>query len=306
MTTTETPITTSVPLSVPDLRSHITVSAPVDLAAVQVQEGEPFPSDDVAEYVPATQTVQSQVNRPIPMTNDNVPQAYLPTTENYPFIQSQFNQIPISTTSQTSSKLRIEAYSDKSFVVVGDSRPYRLTLRKMGGSWNKFLKDGVKGWIFSNMHEVEVHNYIEGVNSGAVRPDDIQPKTYNNYRGESRGRGGMGRGGGRGGRNTQYQHGNPGSINLPGVAQQYGNSKRQVITVEVDKPKRGDTIEIKERGTTSAYYQVGRIGFSKSGDVNKAEFTVETPQGPSTVTLVIQYDSWKVMGKMEDHQIKFI
>ncbi len=62
--------------------------------------------------------------------------------------------------------LKVETYSDKSFVVRGDTRPYKTTLvDDLGGKWNPNLKGG-GALIFSNKHLEEVTEIVDQINLG--------------------------------------------------------------------------------------------------------------------------------------------
>lgn len=60
--------------------------------------------------------------------------------------------------------INIIDYSDKAFAVVGDTKPIKEDLKKMGGTFNKRLSCGA-GWIFPNKKRDAVLKYI---NSGEV------------------------------------------------------------------------------------------------------------------------------------------
>ena len=47
--------------------------------------------------------------------------------------------------------IKFENYSEKSFVIRGNTKPYKELMKDMGGKWNAYLKDG-PGWIFSKKH----------------------------------------------------------------------------------------------------------------------------------------------------------
>jgi len=55
--------------------------------------------------------------------------------------------------------LIIEEYSDKSFVVRGNTRSHSTKLKELSGSYNSRLKCG-PGWIFSKSKKDNVTNYI--------------------------------------------------------------------------------------------------------------------------------------------------
>jgi len=78
--------------------------------------------------------------------------------------------------------LKIEYYSDKSFAVIGETKPVKEDLKKLGGKWNSRLKCG-PGWIFPMERETDVREYIE---NGTVVPSEPpklirQPRIQNMY-----------------------------------------------------------------------------------------------------------------------------
>lgn len=57
--------------------------------------------------------------------------------------------------------LKIEEYSEKSFVIRGDdTKKFKDTLKELGGKWNPSLKDGA-GWIFSNTRKEQLEKFLE-------------------------------------------------------------------------------------------------------------------------------------------------
>jgi hypothetical protein len=67
--------------------------------------------------------------------------------------------------------LIINDYTEKSFVVRGDTITHKKELKMMGGKWNSRLKDGC-GWIFPKTKKVDVENYIKGVESKPFFQDE--------------------------------------------------------------------------------------------------------------------------------------
>lgn len=54
----------------------------------------------------------------------------------------------------------MEEYSEKSFVLRGDTKPHKEQMKKMGGKWNTNLKGG-PGWVFSKAKRYdEVKDWI--------------------------------------------------------------------------------------------------------------------------------------------------
>lgn len=67
-------------------------------------------------------------------------------------------------------------YSEKSFVVMGDTLSHSDALTKLGGKYNTNLRVG-QGWIFAKAREDSVKNYIEtGEIVPYVYPKDVQNK----------------------------------------------------------------------------------------------------------------------------------
>ncbi len=52
---------------------------------------------------------------------------------------------------QVKAKVQIVNYSDRSFAVIGETKPIKDVLRSLGGSFNAHLTCGI-GWIFSKKH----------------------------------------------------------------------------------------------------------------------------------------------------------
>jgi hypothetical protein len=64
------------------------------------------------------------------------------------------------------SKLIITPYTDKSFVILGETLEHSTALGQLGGKYNPNLKIG-PGWIFSKVREDTVRNYIQ---TGEIKP----------------------------------------------------------------------------------------------------------------------------------------
>jgi hypothetical protein len=68
-------------------------------------------------------------------------------------------------------ELFMSEYSEKSFVVFGNTKPYKDSLRNMGGKFNKYLKiddEKVPGWIFPKKFQEEAASFVMGINSGEI------------------------------------------------------------------------------------------------------------------------------------------
>jgi len=57
--------------------------------------------------------------------------------------------------------MEIVDYTEKSFVLIGDTKNYKDILKEFGGKWNPNLKVGA-GWIFSNTHKEKIQDWING------------------------------------------------------------------------------------------------------------------------------------------------
>ena len=269
-------------------------------AAVAVSEGEPFPESD------------SEIDQTgYPPVNEIVPQQPIDNT-------SQINQIPISQSShdgRDATELSIVTYTNKSFKVVGNSRPYKFTMRKMGGKWNRNLEGG-PGWIFSNMHQEAVVEFVENANNGKVEPDAVHPTGYqhripynNGYGGNNTGY--QGNNTGYQGNNNGYSNSphtnnrNNGSIKLP-VAQKYGDNRKQQAFYTFYKPRVGMSAKINE-GTSNVVWPVINVSSSHhNGIIDEAQISWTSQDGQCVSELVTINGKWKVLGKMENHSVIFI
>ena len=79
--------------------------------------------------------------------------------------------------SATNKKVYMEDYSEKSFIVRGDTRPHRESLKNLGGKWSNRLTDKSSGekigaWLFWSAKRKEVQEWIEG---GMASVDEAKP-----------------------------------------------------------------------------------------------------------------------------------
>jgi hypothetical protein len=73
----------------------------------------------------------------------------------------------------------MQKYSDKSFVVLGETKAHKDALKELGGKWNANLtlnEQSVKGWIFSLKKEKDVHAYIQAATNDKTSPKVIVMK----------------------------------------------------------------------------------------------------------------------------------
>ena len=77
-------------------------------------------------------------------------------------IRKKTNHHPILTT----GPVRIIQYTEKAFVVVGDTKKHHTKLKSMGGKWNVSLTyketcEKFMGWVFSNTRKDKIRAWIE-------------------------------------------------------------------------------------------------------------------------------------------------
>lgn len=58
--------------------------------------------------------------------------------------------------------MNIEDYTEKSFVVFGETKNFKDMLKELGGKFNSNLKVG-PGWIFSKANKEKVENWIKSI-----------------------------------------------------------------------------------------------------------------------------------------------
>ena len=62
--------------------------------------------------------------------------------------------------------MNIEDYTEKSFVVFGQTKFFKETLKELGGKYNENLKVG-PGWIFSKNNKEKVEDWMNSVFKGS-------------------------------------------------------------------------------------------------------------------------------------------
>ena len=65
--------------------------------------------------------------------------------------------------------MQAEQYTDKSFAVFGDTKPWSNNLKGLGGKFNGNLR-GRPGWIFTNAKQAEVMQFLGQVQAGQIQP----------------------------------------------------------------------------------------------------------------------------------------
>lgn len=56
--------------------------------------------------------------------------------------------------------LKIVNYSEKSFAIIGETKPVKDQMKELGGAWNRGLTCGA-GWIFSNKARERVEEFLK-------------------------------------------------------------------------------------------------------------------------------------------------
>lgn len=66
-------------------------------------------------------------------------------------------------------KLEVKDYSERAIVVIGETKEFKDSLKKLGGRYNKFLSCG-EGWVFSRRWIDDVQKFVNEVNGKAATP----------------------------------------------------------------------------------------------------------------------------------------
>lgn len=74
--------------------------------------------------------------------------------------------------------VKIVEYSAKAFAVIGDTKPIKDDLKKLGGRFNKRLMCGA-GWIFSNSKRPAVDAFLATYNGGATPATPVNDEANN-------------------------------------------------------------------------------------------------------------------------------
>ena len=113
--------------------------------------------------------------------NERDPEFMIQDSEGFPdgldcmewLSEQEFNDIKEAMSEEDKPNVSIVQYSEKSFVVKGDTRPIKEDLKKLGGIW--FKKE--TGWLFSNKKREAVEKYInEGTVTKTEKADSSNDK----------------------------------------------------------------------------------------------------------------------------------
>ena len=72
--------------------------------------------------------------------------------------------------------MNIEDYTDKSFVVFGETKNFKDILKELGGKFNSNLKVG-PGWIFSKANKEKVENWMKSTTNTQTFPNHLITKS---------------------------------------------------------------------------------------------------------------------------------
>ena len=67
----------------------------------------------------------------------------------------------LSVCNEDGSQPFIQAYTDKSFIVLGGTKPYKDKIKELGGTWNAKLRDSKKAWVFPETKRKDVQEWID-------------------------------------------------------------------------------------------------------------------------------------------------
>ena len=81
----------------------------------------------------------------------------------------------------------IEDYTEKSFVLLGDTRKYKDDIKTLGGKFNQNLRNNKVGWIFPMNKKNDVEDYIQNDNikynnNSTGKQDDLQQVLLSNQK----------------------------------------------------------------------------------------------------------------------------
>lgn len=142
-----------------DLSENITSGKKIDLSDLILNDSDLL-KDDIDSLNPLNNSYPSEDEEKVPIPLPENPVKMLHT-------EKTVQQKQVLPESDSLNKIYMERYSEKSFVVKGDTRQYKEELKKMGGRYNRYLKDSesnrFSGWIFSMKREEQVKIFIDNI-----------------------------------------------------------------------------------------------------------------------------------------------
>ena len=193
--------------------------------------------------------------------------------------QDEMNQVDANKDetgkSQSSQQLSMRDYSDRSFVVLGNSKPFSNTFKNMGGRFNRYLTvDGQKvvGWVFSKNKQEEVATFLLQANSGETPTNQSFALPTNN------------------------------EMQLPTVNPPRGaNQHYQTVHFKIYRPREGMKVSLKTEGAATMHGKVIRT--ESTDDVVDA---VYIDFGTQTTFACICRGKWQVFGFNPKHSLFFL
>jgi len=161
-----------------------------------------------------------------------------------------------------------ENYTEKSFAVYGDTKPFRTNLKDLGGRFKKYLKiDGetAAGWIFSKQNQEPVMEFILSANSGE----------------------------------TNFHMTNTNTDGLPTITKPSNVSKYQYVKYKVYRPSENQKVSLKVDRTTKE----GLV--TKTETHNDVVDTVYIDFDGQTSLAMICNGKWTIFGYNVPHFIFF-
>lgn len=87
------------------------------------------------------------------------------------------NQQAVAQYQNTGTRLQISIYTDKTFIVRGETEAHKSELKKLDGKFTTGKRqNAAPGWFWPNNHFEKVKEYVEGVNAGMIAsPEPTAP-----------------------------------------------------------------------------------------------------------------------------------
>lgn len=185
----------------------------------------------------------------------------------------------------TATSLQMVDYSDKSFAVIGNTKPFSSQMKELGGRFNRYLKvnnEQVPGWIFSKTRQEEVAAFLldpsksssSSTNTHSSLPSSISSSTSSS---------------------TNSNNGLPVVQPPRGTGQNY-----QYIKFKIYKPRVGMKVTLKTEGEATMHGEVISVETS-DGDVDGVYMSF----GEQTTYACICRQKWQVFGYNKNHSLFF-
>jgi len=180
--------------------------------------------------------------------------------------------------------MELTEYSEKSFVVFGDTKPYKDSLKALGGKFNSKLKiegEETPGWIFSKKQSEKVQKFLAQVAAGGEAETNSLPS----LEGED------------GSETFSSVSSNPKS--LPKVVMVEDDNKYQFVKFKIFKPRVGMTVTVKS-GKSESVGEVSRV--ETHNDIVDTAY-IKINDGTSLAVICRQ--TWQIFGYTPSHKVFF-